>query len=239
MLTIQKTFQGQPVRAFQKDGAAWFVLADVCAALGIANPRNVAARLDEDEKDAVHLPDAIGRPQSMTTVSESGLYAVILRSDKPQARPFRKWVTGEVLPSIRQTGAYALPGEGASQRVAVGLVTTGALAHATGRSPRDIRKTCQRQGLKPVGLTRPAHAGPSYLYPLQEAAQVFGASYLWLPAPYRGPVFPFAGPLPFHRTPRALPSTAKKEDPRALALSMLAHAEDLTRQARALLEATP
>lgn len=88
-----------------ESGNPWFVLADVCAVLEIANSRDVAARLDEDEKGVGQI-DTLGGIQNMTIISESGLYAVILRSDKPQAKPFRKWVTGEVLPSIRKTGSY-------------------------------------------------------------------------------------------------------------------------------------
>ncbi len=98
-------YSGNEVRTIQKDGEPWFVLRDVCQVLGTVNDRNVAARLDADEK-GVHQMDTPGGTQSMTIISESGLYDVILRSDKPEAKPFRKWVTAEVLPSIRKHGAY-------------------------------------------------------------------------------------------------------------------------------------
>lgn len=83
-----------------------FCLADVCKAIGIANPRNVKSRLDEDDVHSVDTIDNLGRTQSVTFITESGLYDVILRSDSVDAKPFRKWVTSEVLPAIRKTGGY-------------------------------------------------------------------------------------------------------------------------------------
>lgn len=101
-------YNSNEVRTIQRDGDPWFVLRDVCAVLGITNDRNVSARLDADEK-GVHLMDTPGGQQEMTCINESGLYNVILRSDKPEAKPFRKWVTREVLPTIRKHGAYMTP----------------------------------------------------------------------------------------------------------------------------------
>ena len=82
-----------------------FCLADVCQSIGISNARNVKSRIDEED---VRQVDTLtnGGIQSITYVTESGLYDVILRSDSPNAKPFRKWVTSEVLPSIRKHGAY-------------------------------------------------------------------------------------------------------------------------------------
>lgn len=99
-------YNSSEVRTIEKGGEPWWVLSDVCKVLEITNSRNTAARLDEDEKD-VTLVDTLGGNQNMTIINESGLYSVILRSDKPQAKPFRKWVTSEVLPSIRRHGMYA------------------------------------------------------------------------------------------------------------------------------------
>lgn len=106
-------FEGASVRVIQKSEEPWFVMADVCAVLEISNPRNVTARLDEDEKDSVHTTDTIGRSHLMTTINESGLYSLIMTSRKATARRFRKWVTSEVLPAIRKTGGYmvAVPDE--------------------------------------------------------------------------------------------------------------------------------
>lgn len=94
------------VRVVGTADAPWFVAKDVCAALGIANYRDALASLEEDEK-GVALTDTLGGAQEMLTVNESGLYALIFRSRKEQARIFRKWVTSEVLPQIRKTGRYA------------------------------------------------------------------------------------------------------------------------------------
>lgn len=98
-------YQSNEVRTVEMGGEPWFVLKDVCNILGVVNDRNVAARLDEDEKGVCQM-DTLGGTQNVTVVSESGLYHVILRSDKPEAAPFRKWVTSEVLPSIRKNGGY-------------------------------------------------------------------------------------------------------------------------------------
>ena len=83
-----------------------FCLADVCKAIGIANPRNVKDRLEEDDVRQMDTIDTLGRTQQVNYVTESGLYDVIIRSDSENAKPFRKWVTSEVLPSIRKSGGY-------------------------------------------------------------------------------------------------------------------------------------
>lgn len=83
-----------------------FCLADLCAALGISNHRNVKARLDEDDVRLMDTTDNLGRTQQVIFVTESGMYDVIIRSDAEKAKPFRKWVTSEVLPTIRKTGGY-------------------------------------------------------------------------------------------------------------------------------------
>lgn len=83
-----------------------FCLSDVCKAIGISNARNVKSRLDDDDVRLVDTIDKLGRTQQVTFVTESGLYDVIIRSDIEQAKQFRKWVTSEVLPSIRKSGGY-------------------------------------------------------------------------------------------------------------------------------------
>ncbi len=98
------------VRTVEINGEPWFVLKDVCEILELSTPARVAERLDEDEVSQTHIIDGLGRKQETTIINESGLYNVILRSDKPEARPFRKWVTSEVLPTIRRTGGYLLNG---------------------------------------------------------------------------------------------------------------------------------
>lgn len=100
-------FSGSEVRTVLVNGEPWWVLKDVCTVLELSSPHKVAERLEDDEKGRSLIP-TLGGEQESTIVNESGLYSVILRSDKPQAKPFRRWVTAEVLPSIRKTGSYAL-----------------------------------------------------------------------------------------------------------------------------------
>lgn len=91
------------IRTITKDNEPMFCLMDICKALGMKNPTMVASRLEDDEVTKFDLGSKRGETNFVT---ESGLYAVILRSDKPNAKKFRKWVTGEVLPSIRKNGGY-------------------------------------------------------------------------------------------------------------------------------------
>lgn len=104
-------YNDNEVRTIQKDGEPWFVLKDVCQVLGLSNPTVVADRLDDDEKTKVDPKSHLGSRSNefITVINEGGLYNVILRSDKPEAKPFKRWVTHEVLPSIRKHGAYMTP----------------------------------------------------------------------------------------------------------------------------------
>lgn len=102
------TYQSQPVRTVSIDGEPWFVLKDVCEALGIIKYRNVTERLEEDEARQTGVIDSMGRSQQTTVINEPGLYNVILRSDKPEAKAFKRWVTHEVLPVLRKTGNYSV-----------------------------------------------------------------------------------------------------------------------------------
>lgn len=115
-------YQNSKVRTVDVDGEAWFVLKDVCGVLDIADHKVVARRLDEDEVCQTPLTDSMGRQQSTTIINESGLYHVILRSDKPEAAPFRRWVTNDVLPAIRKTGSYNAPQLTRSQLLATALI---------------------------------------------------------------------------------------------------------------------
>lgn len=103
---------GQAVRTVTVDGEPWFVANDVCAALDIANVGNALARLDDDERGSIRLADGTSGNPNRAVVNEPGLYSLILRSDKAQARAFKRWVTHEVLPAIRTTGRYEAPGLG-------------------------------------------------------------------------------------------------------------------------------
>ena len=100
-------FDGAELRAVMVGGEPWFVAADVARILDLGNIRSSIALLDDDEK-GVHSVDTLGGPQSLVTVSESGLYSLVLRSRKPEARVFKRWLTHEVIPRIRKTGAYVV-----------------------------------------------------------------------------------------------------------------------------------
>ncbi|MFE3201275.1 Bro-N domain-containing protein [Embleya sp. NPDC059237] len=116
------TFAGKDhVRVTMIDGDPWFCVFDICAALDHSNSRMAVANLDQDERTIVRIDKTAGQQGSrnnfagtpnrggnpnMTFISESGLYTLIIRSNKPQAKPFRRWVTHDVLPTIRRTGRY-------------------------------------------------------------------------------------------------------------------------------------
>jgi anti-repressor protein len=107
-------FDGRRVRIVEKDGQPWWVAKDVCEVLGIINSRDALSALDDDEKSHVgktdispEYADMLNIPnRGINVVNESGLYTLITRSNKPESRKFRKWVTSEVLPSIRRYGGY-------------------------------------------------------------------------------------------------------------------------------------
>lgn len=109
-------FEGNEIRVFlDENGNPWFVAKDVCNVLGLDNNREAVSHLDDDEKITVSNPDGnprAGIPHELKAVSESGLYSLIFRSRKPEAKKFRKWVTSEVLPALRKSGRYQLPGAG-------------------------------------------------------------------------------------------------------------------------------
>ena len=96
------------IRSAVVDGTPLFVAKDICDALGISKYRDALTRLDEDERASISV-DTLGGKQSMIAVNESGLYTLVFQSRKPEAKAFRKWVTGEVLPNIRKHGVYMTP----------------------------------------------------------------------------------------------------------------------------------
>jgi prophage antirepressor-like protein len=100
-------FEQHEVRVFMIDGEPWWVLNDVCAAIGIVNPRNAVTRLENEDVSTVHIADGQGGPDR-TIINESGLYDLIFVSRKIEAKRFKRWVTKEVLPEIRRTGTYGL-----------------------------------------------------------------------------------------------------------------------------------
>lgn len=110
-------FNANEVRVIMEDGEPLWVLADVCKSLGDLVHRMVKQRLSDDVCSTYPIPDSMGRPQETTFVNEDGLYDVILDSRKPEAKDFRKWITSQVLPAIRQTGSYSVTGYTPSQQL--------------------------------------------------------------------------------------------------------------------------
>ncbi|MDG2170396.1 MAG: BRO family protein, partial [Opitutales bacterium] len=111
-LQIFEDEQHNAIRTHLNNGEVWFVAKDLCDALDLSNSRQALSRLESDEKDSVISNDVISRRRRFTTVNESGLFNLVLQSRKPEARRFEKWVTGEVLPQLRQTGNYSIAGAG-------------------------------------------------------------------------------------------------------------------------------
>ena len=102
-----------PVRTMAINGEPWFVASDVCNALDIGNPSQAISRLDDDEKVTLTTNEGhsgkLGGAQMLNVISEAGLYSLILKSRKPEAKAFKRWITHEVLPSIRKNAVYATP----------------------------------------------------------------------------------------------------------------------------------
>lgn len=102
-------FGERDLRVIERDSSPWFILKDVCEVLEIDQVAGIKRRLSDDVISNHPIPDSLGRMQETTIVNEDGLYDVILESRKPEARAFRKWITSEVVPSIRKHGAYMTP----------------------------------------------------------------------------------------------------------------------------------
>jgi len=111
-------YEENDVRTILKNGGEiWMVVKDVCDVLGLSNSRQAIETLDGDEK-GVTIIDTPGGPQGMSVINESGLYTLIMRSNKPEAKKFRRWITHEVLPAIRRYGKYEMPQK--ERRLSVG-----------------------------------------------------------------------------------------------------------------------
>ena len=99
-------FDAQPIRVIERSGDPWFVAADCAHALEYASAKDFVRGLDPEDRDRHIVPTPSG-DQEMTIVSEGGLYTALVRARTERAKPFRRWVTHEVLPAIRRTGTYA------------------------------------------------------------------------------------------------------------------------------------
>lgn len=157
---------GQQVRTVVIDAAVWFVAVDVCAVLGLAQPHRSLAALDEDEKGR-HSMTTPGGEQQVSIISEPGLYSLVLRSRKPEARAFRRWVTHDVLPSIRQTGTYS-----AAPHAAQIPQTFADALELAARQARELEATREQVAeLTPAAAAWDALANAQGDYSLREAAQ--------------------------------------------------------------------
>ena len=144
MNTLQSfSYENNEVRTIMIDGEPWFCLTDVCRVLSLSNPTAVVDRLDEDERSKFDL----GRQGQAWFINESGLYAVILRSDKPEAKPFRKWVTAEVLPRIRKEGGYVAGVSSSSSEELLAKALLAAQRALEGQSARIAELEAENVGL--------------------------------------------------------------------------------------------
>jgi len=100
------SFEGHQVRVVMQDAEPWWVVKDVCDSLGLTNPSEAIKKVDGDDLSQAEVIDAMGRTQKTSIVNEPGLYSLILRSDKPEAKRFKRWLTHEVIPAIRKTGRF-------------------------------------------------------------------------------------------------------------------------------------
>ena len=140
-IQIFKNPQFAEIRVMVKDGEPWFVGKDVAEVLGYSRARNAISVhvAEEDKKDAL-IQGPLGGAQTMTIINESGLYSLILSSKLPQAKEFKRWVTSEVLPSIRKTGAYLTQDFCMRVLNAEGTVTTTQIAQDYGMTAHDLNQ---------------------------------------------------------------------------------------------------
>ena len=162
--------EGTSIRMQMIKDEPWFAAKDLCEVLGIKNSRDAVQGLDDDEKGVANT-DTLGGKQELTFVNESGMYALIFQSRKPQARAFRKWVTGEVLPSLRKYGYYVDPGAQLTdeQREELERVMMGRMQRYLSR--RDYIQVARSTGY-PVWFVQRVVAGQagSVMLALQERA---------------------------------------------------------------------
>ena len=161
------TYQDQPVRTITVDGQPGFIANDLCSVLELTNPRQTLTYLDDDEK-GVTTNDTLGGAQQMAYVTEAGMYSLVLRSRKPEAKMFKRWITHDVLPQIRKTGAYAAPALSGPELMAKALL--------------EAAETIKASDRKVLELTPKAEAFDSFLstngdYSVNEAAKLLARDH--------------------------------------------------------------
>jgi len=163
------------IRMKMIDDKPWFVAKDVCEILGLIKYRDALSHVDDEDKRVSIVVDTLGGPQSMTAVNESGFYALIFQSRKPQAKAFRKWVTSEVLPSLWKYGYYVAPGAELTKDQREALLAVMIKRMRRYLEQRDVgivaRRTCYPAGyVLRVATGRMPDPSPSVVRALQERA---------------------------------------------------------------------
>ena len=136
------------VRTLNLNGEPWFVAADVCKALELGNPSMTVERLDDDEK-GISTIDTLGGKQRMAIINEPGLYSLVITSRKPEAKAFKRWVTHEVIPSIRRTGGYIAGAESMTPEELMAKALTVAQKTLADREARLSVLTVENQIMQP------------------------------------------------------------------------------------------
>lgn len=158
-------YQSKQVRTVTKDGEPWFVAKDICDILELGNSRMALERLDNDEK-SVSLIDTPGGTQSMQVVNEPGLYVLILGSRKKEAKAFKRWITHEVIPSIRKHGAYMTP-----QKIEEVLLNPDTIIQLA----TELKKERERRlALEPKAEAYDTFMDGSNLQPMNDVAKCLG-----------------------------------------------------------------
>lgn len=163
------------IRMKMIDDKPWFVAKDVCEILGLIKYRDALSHVDDEDKRVSIVVDTLGGPQSMTAVNESGFYALIFQSRKPQAKAFRKWVTSEVLPSLWKYGYYVAPGAELTKDQREALLAVMIKRMRRYLEQRDVgivaRRTCYpEEYVLRVATGRMPDPSPSVVRALQERA---------------------------------------------------------------------
>ena len=161
-------FKGRQVRTIQLDGEPWFVAADVCDVLGLNNPSQALSYLDRDERRLI-TNEAWRTNGNMAIVSEPGLYSLVLRSRRPEAKGFRRWIAHEVIPALRQCGEYRLPAVSS-----VAAVTAGQLLQFSRRDLLNlaIEAEAECEELRPKAAFFDRVADSSDSFSLAETAKM-------------------------------------------------------------------
>lgn len=157
------------IRVTDQNGEPWFVAADVCRALDIGNPTQAIARLDSDESTLIS-----NEGREMNIISEPGLYALVLGSRKPEAKAFKRWVTHEVIPSIRRTGGYIAGAESMTPEELMAKALTVAQKTLADREARLSVLTVENQIMQPKAEYFDELVDRNLLTNFREAAKQLG-----------------------------------------------------------------